>query len=208
MLPNPKSVLTRVRSCLRIFCRGLCSAATPWQKTDYRRWRNNPQAIPSWDDRNRRVAALIPDGSRVIDIGAGAQTLKTYLGGKCRYQPCDLVKSSSDCLLCDFNKNLYPEVAGTYDYVVISGVLEYVKEPRVFLSNTLRYGEATILTYSPWDGTFASKLRRISAGWINHLRSCDLERIFMDLSIQPRQIDVWETHTILLLHLDNGSIPM
>jgi hypothetical protein len=174
---------------------------TSSRNTDYNRWKKNITTKPPWDERNKAIAALIPAGSRVIDVGAGSQSLKMHLGEACDYQPCDLIQSSPDCLLCDFNRNVYPVVQCQYDYVIVSGVLEYIEQPREFIGRIVRYGHFTLLSYKPWDGRASGKLRRLSEGWVSHLRESDLETIFAELSIDFSRATTWQGHIIYHLNL-------
>src|SRR5271157_5003330 len=83
--------------------RALLTAARVWLlRTDVRRWRKVATQIPHWDDRNRVIAGFVPPGAAVLDLGCGAQTLRTHLKPDCHYQPCDIVASSPDVILCDF----------------------------------------------------------------------------------------------------------
>ena len=154
---------------------------------------------PSWDGRNERLAKLIPNGSQVIDLGAGAQTLKQHLGRDCSYQPCDLVKSSPDCLVCDFNAGLYPEKTQDYDFVVCSGVLEYIREPKEFIGRIITYGKTVIISYNLWDGKPSGKFSRLSQGWVNHLGPSDLEGYFEALGVPFEKVDDWHGHFIYRL---------
>jgi hypothetical protein len=194
-----KTILARSLSILRLPYRCYQALKTLAVRTDYGRWRRNSKVQPSWDGRNRRLAELIPNGSQVIDLGAGAQTLKQHLGQECGYQPCDLVKSSQDCLTCDFNEGVYPDTAKNYDFVVCSGVLEYIREPREFVGRILTYGKVTILSYNPWDGKRSSKFSRLAQGWVNHMRPSDLEEHFQALGVPFRKVDAWQGHLIYQL---------
>src|SRR5882724_4237857 len=79
-------------------------------RTDVRRWTKVAAESPPWDERNRIIASLIPCKSSVLDLGSGAQTLRKHLKHDCVYQPCDIVKSSKDVILCNFNAGVYPEL--------------------------------------------------------------------------------------------------
>jgi len=147
---------------------------------------------PIWDERNRIIATFIPEASSVVDLGAGAQTLKCYLKSGCEYQPCDIVKSSPDVIVCDFNSGIYPRLSRRYDYVVCSGVFEYIRDPSHFLSNIRQYGKRIILSYmpaGPWTFSIGSSppcftslaigtFYRLAGGWVNHLTSQQLEALF------------------------------
>src|SRR5882672_6229357 len=92
-------------------CRDLGSVCvTLVVRTHVRRWRKVAHAgRPPWDDRNQTIANLIPRGSSVLDVGCGSQSLKNHLKGACKYQPCDLIKSTPDVIVCDFNAGFFPD---------------------------------------------------------------------------------------------------
>jgi hypothetical protein len=160
-------------------CRNVLAALTTLVvRTNVRRWQKAArEKEPSWDERNRIIATLIPEASSVVDLGAGAQTLKRYLKSGCEYQPCDIVKSSPDIIVCDFNSGIYPSLSRRYDYVVCSGVFEYMRHPSQFLSNIRQYGKRIILSYNA-AGPAIATFYRLANGWVNHLTSQQLEALF------------------------------
>jgi len=160
-------------------CRNVLSALTTLVvRTNVRRWEKAArEKEPCWDERNRIIATFIPEASSVVDLGAGAQTLKHYLKSGCEYQPCDIVKSSPDIIVCDFNSGIYPSLSRRYDYVVCSGVFEYMRRPSQFLSKIRQYGKRIILSYVP-AGQAIGPFERLARGWVNHLTSQQLEALF------------------------------
>jgi hypothetical protein len=160
-------------------CRDVLSALTTLVvRTNVRRWEKAAlEKEPCWDERNRIIATFIPGASSVVDLGAGAQTLKRYLKSGCEYQPCDIVKSSPDIIVCNFNSGIYPRLSRRYDYVVCSGVFEYMRHPSQFLSNIRQYGNRIILSYVP-AGQTIGPFERLARGWVNHLTSQQLEALF------------------------------
>ena len=158
---------------------------------DRTRWTKNPRTEPVWDDRNRIIARLIPPQSRVLDLGSGAQTLRRHLAHSCSYVPCDLVQSSPDCEVVDFNLGIYPSMAKTYDYSVASGVLEYLRNPSDFLVRVQVYAPVTILTYEPARVKPRERLRRLSNGFVNHMGQNELEKLFKSSGFRFREVGVW-----------------
>ena len=149
-------------------------------RTNVRRWREvakNPH--PHWDGRNQIIAGLIPAGASVIDLGCGPQTLRRHLHPSCKYQPCDVIQSTSDVIFCDFNSGIYPRVSGSYDYIVCSGVFEYIRNPTEFLKKNSLLGTVMILSYNPlYQFPNDSKIRRLNCDWINHLTKAEVEALF------------------------------
>jgi hypothetical protein len=104
----------------------------------------------------------------VLDLGAGAQTLRKHLRPACFYQPCDIIISSPDIIYCDFNSGAYPAIPFCFDYVVCSGLLEYIRDPEEFLRITGAYGRNLVLSYNLCQEG-ESVLDRLAKGWVNHL---------------------------------------
>jgi len=156
------------------------AASTLLVRTNVRRWREvskNPH--PHWDGRNQIIARLIPAGSSVIDLGCGPQTLRRHLDPSCKYQPCDVIRSTPDVIFCDFNSGIYPDIKESYDYVICSGVFEYIRNPAEFLKKNSRLGRVMILSYNPLHQMPGdSKIRRLNCDWINHFTKAEVEALF------------------------------
>jgi len=188
-MPPLKLIIRKIRSFPKWFkkrCR-TCFAAgkTIVVRTKVHQWQKVAFAgRPSWDERNEIIAGFIPAGSSVLDVGCGAQTLKQHLKPGCRYQPCDVIKSSPDVIYCDFNAGIYPQFTELFDYVVCSGVLEYIRKPREFLQKVPQWGQAVILSYNPLPPG-GSKLERLGNGWgwVNHFTRPELENLFDELEL-------------------------
>ena len=155
----------------------LHAAVTVLTRTDKARWRRVAKKTPSWDERNRLIASVIPKRASVVDVGSGAMTLRRHLGPECEYQPCDVVQSSPEVLLCDFNSGIYPALTKTYDYVVCSGILEYMRDAPDFLSRIAGFGRTIILSYNPATPS-ETKITRLGKGWVNDFSQEELEQLF------------------------------
>lgn len=161
---------------------------------------------PSWDERNKIIAGFIPAGSSVLDVGCGAQTLKQYLKPGCRYQPCDVIKSTPEVIFCDFNAGVYPEVKDHYDYVVCSGVFEYIRQPEEFLRRIPSLGRYTLMSYNPLLPG-GSKLARLSNGygWLNHFTSHELEALFAGVGLNWTILEPHDKLGYILYKLNTGK---
>jgi Methionine biosynthesis protein MetW len=164
----------------------LCASAsfTLLVRTHVKRWQKVAYAgAPPWDERNEIIAAYIPEDSLVLDIGCGAQTLRKHLRPGCKYQPCDIIKSSPDVIFCDLNSGIYPDIKGSFDYVVCSGVFEYIHEPKEFLEKVPLLGRTMLMSYNPLLAG-DSKFARLGNNWVNHLTKAELEMLFSELGLE------------------------
>ena len=102
------------------------AAKGPTPHSGIPRWVRTAKERPRWDERNRMIAAYVPPGSSVLDLGAGAQTLAAHLPPGCAYQACDVVPGPG-VVLCDLDAGRWPALDRRYDVAVCSGVLEYLR---------------------------------------------------------------------------------
>jgi hypothetical protein len=196
----------------RLRASALSAVKTLWFTSDVARWEKVANEVPSWDERNRIIAGFIPDNSSVLDLGAGARLLKNYLKAGCTYQPCDVIKSSPDVIYCDFNAGIYPNLTATYDYVVCSGILEYIRDPIAFLPRIGTYGRRVILSYNvrrPGEAV----LLRLSNGWVNHLDDKQLADLILSSSLQSSVLctryegeRIYELSSVALRCTNAGSV--
>ena len=180
-MQNIKNVLKRIRNIARRILNWpaalFVAAKTSFVKTDKRRWEKVSKEVPPWDDRNQAIAAFIPEGVSVLDLGCGAQTMKRHLKPGCKYQPCDIVQSSPNVIHCDFNSGVYPALTTKYDYVICSGIFEYMRDPATFISEIRNYGKTIIFTYN-LSNSKQLVVERLGKGWVNHLEEAKLEQLF------------------------------
>jgi hypothetical protein len=142
---------------------------------------------PSWDARNEIIAAMIPANSSVVDLGCGARTLQRHLKPGCVYRPFDVVRSDDSVELCDFNAGVFPHLPEPADYVVCSGVLEYVRKPAEFLGKIAMLGRTICLSYNPRLHGETRRSRLIKK-WVNHLTERDLERLFVEVRLDVKSV--------------------
>lgn len=162
--------------------------------TDVVRWSELRNFSPSWDERTRMIAAMIPDGSAVIEFGAGRMTLRDHLGPTCTYQPCDLVKRTEETLTFDLNQDL-PDLANSYDYAVISGVLEYIHNPRRLLYWLAGVATHVIFSYAPID-SLSDPITRRKSGWVNSLSDRDIRELIASTALELVDVKAWDGQRI------------
>lgn len=141
-----------------------------------------------WRARNGRIAALIPPGASVLDLGAGAQALRELLSRGCRYTPAD-VAPRNGALPFDMNDDVYPE--GVWDVAVLSGVLEYADDPAAVLGRVRDLAPVLLLSYAH-GGSLDYRTRQ---QWCNHLSRAGLE-VLLGVYEEYRIVRQWNSHTI------------
>jgi len=170
--------------------------------TDRRRWLQNVKERPSWDERNVLIARYIPAESSILDLGAGAQTLRQYARSARLYVPCDITQSSPDCIVCDFNRGIYPPEDRIYDITICSGVLEYLREPFDFLMRIKRYSKTFILSYQPKRLDRADKIERLVHGFVNNMGKGELESLLYRAGYRYECVESWLAQLIYRLERD------
>ena len=140
-------------------------------QTDHKRWR---EMSTSWGERfperSKLAGQVIPNGSRVLDLGAGTMVLKRYLKEDCIYQPCDLYSRDSNCLEADLNKREFPE-GKKYDWVTLIGLFQFLKEPEWVLNKCRDVASHLYVTFSPrvrMELKDEERVWREGEGWFNH----------------------------------------
>jgi len=162
-------------------------------KTDLDRWLRVAGEKPHWDERNRMIAALITPGSAVVDVGAGAMTLRDHV--HCGvYVPVDCVPTSPEVVLADFNEGLYPNLSGQFDYAVLSGLLEHIDDPEAALRVCSTWATYTIFSYCLAE-TVPAEFR---VGFRNHLSALDLLQMLARLKLTAWMPESWAGQAILV----------
>jgi hypothetical protein len=121
-----------------------------------------------WEPRNAKVAAMIPQNSKVLEFGAGSLTLPRYLPSGCTHIPSDIKKRKPGFLVCDLNSPNLPDLPKV-DVVVFSGVLEYIHDLRRVVSYIEPVCHTVVCSYSMIikNGNLLEILHRRSDGFVN-----------------------------------------
>jgi Methionine biosynthesis protein MetW len=165
--------------------------------TNISRWRAVAVGgTPPWDKRNEIIAGFIADRSSVLDLGCGAQTLRTHLKPQCKYQPCDVVRGTPGVTFCDFNAGIYPDLDQPFDYVVCSGLLEYIRKPREFLDQVCQLGQTLLVSYHVFKPS-ESKLERLARNWVTHMTRNDMERVLQSVGLEWKILAVLGPNEII-----------
>jgi hypothetical protein len=173
--------------------------------SDRQRWVRNATEAPRWDDRNRLIAAFVPEGVSVLDLGAGAMTLREHLPDGCRYQAVDLVPGPA-VAVHDFNAGEYPELGEVADLAVCSGVLEYLGAPGALLERLPRLARRSIVSYAPWRPSQGLE-QRTAAGWVNHLTMRELDALLTAAGLEWQLLAEWRGQAIVVTGVPGAREP-
>jgi hypothetical protein len=98
---------------------------------------------PGWSKRNKKIATFIEHDKSVLDLGCGARDLLKYITPS-RYTGIDYNSEYAD-LTINFNQH-FTLPPGLWNYVIVSGVLEYLHDANHFLKQIKNAGETYIIT--------------------------------------------------------------
>lgn len=99
---------------------------------------------PSWTSRNKLIASMIPKDQSILDLGCGAKDFLNYYTPK-KYLGVDCVDTAD--IKCDLNSNL--DLPSGWDYVINSGILEYLDDIPAYLKKVSKFGSVYIFTWHP-----------------------------------------------------------
>ncbi len=148
-------------------------------ETDIARWSNPDNLENSWEPRSRFAANLIPQGSRILDLGCGKMSIEKYLHPSCTYLPADIVKRDERTLHCDINKGVVPAEINHVDIVLMLGVIEYVFDLPQFLRELAQAKKKIVVSYCDTDtGNLRGFEQRAALGWVNAYSKAQLRSLF------------------------------
>lgn len=158
------------------------------------------------------MAKWIPEGSRVIEFGAGNQRLKSMLGATCVYFASDLVDRGNTAFVCDLNKRPLPEFSHLSAQVaVFSGVLEYIHEVKDIAHWLAPRVDLCICSYSCFQPQQNDLLRmktatsRASNGWVNSYTDAQIVEIFGEAGFSLANAEAFEQQRLFLFERRRGA---
>jgi hypothetical protein len=169
-------------------------------KADVARWANIGNHEPSWEERTRLIAGLIPPGSRVIEFGAGRMALEGLLDAESRYVPSDLVSRRPGTVVCDLNARPLPDLRSVSPQVaVFAGVLEYLTDVPAVAAWLAGFVDVCIVSYEcarSHPGSFhriRETFTRTWSGWVSTYDEPTLIRVFDEAGFILARKALWVT---------------
>lgn len=146
----------------------------------YKNWKDYDNTIDfsygKWDYRVSTVASFINEDTKsVMDLGAGAMSLKKYIKKEVKYVPVDYTKRNKETLVCDFEEKEFPAIH--VDCIVASGILEYMTDLTWFIKNMCLYSNTIIISYIPIEIMSDFAIRQ-HEGWKNNFTIIQLIKLF------------------------------
>jgi hypothetical protein len=168
--------------------------------SDVKRWQKTSSFYESWDERTLQLVAPILDHSKVLEFGAGRLVVEAMLPEHCVYLHSDIVKRREDTLVIDLNAHLpsLPKV----DYIVFSGVLEYVSDIDSLITHCEKFTDHILMSYAITDNLPTIKERRYN-GWISDLSENDILNLVEKYSFSIETIGVWKKQHLYHLRKKN-----
>lgn len=163
------------------------------KQSDINRWKKDKSLFLSWNERTQLLANQIIPDSKVFEFGAARMALKTMLPSGCIYLHSDIVKRNKNTLVIDLNAEL-PNISKV-DYIVFSGVLEYIFDVKRLLLHLAQFSEHFIFSYALTDAFPEISNRRYN-GWVSDLNTSHFLEIANELGWNYKIIGTWKKQTL------------
>lgn len=155
------------------------------------RWADINNIHKTWESRMNLIVKHIENANSVLEFGAARLYLKTLLPSKVKYTNSDLYKRDKNTIVCDLNKPPYPKFDYN-DYIIFSGVLEYVNDVPFLLRVLSENTSNIIFSYSVTDYSQNSNYEyRQRSQWVNNYTIRDLAEIAKKINFQFEHTNDW-----------------
>ena len=116
-----------------------------WRKQQQKKvWKTGNYGYVTLGRRARAAVTLIEPGSSVLDVGCGPMLLRQHLPEGCTYAGYDFEPISDEVGFVDLDKRQFPE--GQWDYIVLLGVLSWIKEQEWTLEAARKVAGKLVIT--------------------------------------------------------------
>jgi cyclopropane fatty-acyl-phospholipid synthase-like methyltransferase len=146
------------------------------------------------------MVKFIKPNSSVLDIGCGQQHLKLYLPENCDYFGCDLYQRFKNTFIWNINKDVCPISVHYFDYIVCSGIIEYIRDVPKFFKTIYDKANNFIVSYAINPSNINIRLKN---DWINHYQECELLKLFSENNYQIQDWCKWKNQEIFYLTKGN-----
>jgi hypothetical protein len=140
-----------------------------------KKWKDIEYFDEQWKERIYKMSKYLNSHDSIIDLGCGQMWLKDYISESNQYYPIDYKKRQEKCGIYDFNKGEFPPQI--VDVAFVSGVLEYIENPKWFIAEISKHASKCIISYCSID-YFPNIMQRLSFGWVNNLTLLDIISLF------------------------------
>ncbi|MDQ0468013.1 hypothetical protein [Labrys wisconsinensis] len=173
-------------------------------RSDIARWSGGAVFAPAWDERTRKLAALLPEKIKtVVDFGCGTMALRDMLPAGVRYVPVDIAPRGPDTIVLDLNAPTLPALPAG-DVGFFSGSLEYVIDLRRLIAVLLRTYRHIICSYAATNNAPDQIRQRRRGGWVNDLKVSEFVALFEDAGYLPQEMRNHAPHR--LFHFFRRSV--
>lgn len=154
--------------------------------------------------RVKKIADWIPtDVESVADYGAGKLSLKKFLKPAVLYYPIDYIKRSEETIVCDFDKDNFPDIKT--DISVCTATLVFIERVEDLLEHICSHTFRTIiLSYVTWEAFSNTAGRRVS-GYINDFTEDNIRQMLLKYGFILKEIRPDPANKIDTLYLFNNN---
>ena len=162
------------------------------KSSDRQKWGAASSYKPQWAERGQIAAKFIHDGSRVLEIGTGVGAFRGLIAHRCHYTGADLEPLDDKTRALDLDHDPLPD--GTWDTIVLLGVLEYLYFPVEALKKIANAAPNLVLSYccSVDQGPDSISERR-KRGWTNAMTEQDIKDEMRVLGFQVSRQELFNS---------------
>lgn len=147
----------------------------------------------SWKERIDAMTKFLSKNVSVLDIGSGCKYLKTHVE-EVNYYCLDLKEATYNYDLNTMQDEEWNKIVAC-DYIVCSGVLEYVRNLDAFIANISQKATNFVVSYASSD---FNKHNRSIGGWLNCHSIADIIKMFSSNECRLVELAKFEKQTIFV----------
>lgn len=162
------------------------------------RWAKESSFSIHWKTRSEAIAALIPEGSSVIEFGVGLFPISNFENLKplSRYTATDFIEREELAFTYDLNSNPLADFE-FHEIAVFSGVLEYIEDLPTKIKFISTRVNSIITSYCTVDKYPTERQNR---DWVNSYSDTDFIEVFNSCDFELTSKDDWKNQTIYVFN--------